>query len=170
MHTAGSDEVDADGNVVLVTLCDQCGRSEDSDVYPNRNLWKQRAIAYPSPAGCGNAPITGHGLDSNGQKLTAPLGKILRIDVNGSNSANGQYGIPHNNPFVSTPGAVKEIYAFGFRNSYRFSFDSRTGDLYVGDVGQNDIEEVNIVVRGGNYGWAIKEGTLFFNHNGNLEG
>jgi len=116
-----------------------------------------------------NAPIVGHGT-GNGQKLTVPLGKIHRIDVNGSNSANGQYGIPRDNPFVNTPNAVKEIYAYGFRNPFRFSFDSKNGDLYVGDVGQNDIEEVNIVVRGGNYGWAIKEGTLFFNHNDNLEG
>ncbi len=116
------------------------------------------------------APIVGHGLDGNGQKLTVPLGKIHRIDVNGTNSANGQYGIPHNNPFVGTPGAVKEIFAFGFRNPFRFSFDSRNGDLYVGDVGQNDIEEVNIVVRSGNYGWRIKEGTLFFNPNDNAEG
>jgi glucose/arabinose dehydrogenase len=86
------------------------------------------------------APIVGHGLDGNGQKLTVPLGKIHRIDVDGTDSANGRYGIPRNNPFVSTPGAVKEIYAFGFRNPYRFSFD-RNGDLYVGDVGQNDLEE-----------------------------
>ena len=116
-----------------------------------------------------NFPIVGHGT-GNGQKLTVPLGKIHRIDVNGSNSANGQYGIPRDNPFVNTPNALKEIYAYGFRNPFRFSFDSRSGDLYVGDVGQNDIEEVNIVVRGGNYGWAIKEGTLFFNHNGDLDG
>jgi glucose/arabinose dehydrogenase len=119
--------------------------------------------------GGAQAPIVGHG-DGNGQKLTNPLGKIHRIDVNGNNSGNGQYGIPSNNPFVSTPGALKEIFAFGFRNPFRFSFDSRNGDLYVGDVGQNDIEEVNIVTRGGNYGWAHKEGTLFFNHNDDLEG
>jgi Glucose / Sorbosone dehydrogenase len=64
------------------------------------------------------------------------------------------------------PGAVKEIYAFGFRNPFRFSFDRGTGALYLGDVGQNDIEEVDIVVKGGNYGWATKEGTLFFFNNG----
>jgi glucose/arabinose dehydrogenase len=64
------------------------------------------------------------------------------------------------------PGAVKEIYAFGFRNPFRFSFDRSTGALYLGDVGQNDIEEVNIVVKGGNCGWATKEGTLFFFNNG----
>ncbi len=117
--------------------------------------------------GCPNAPIVGHGLDGNGQKLTNPLGKIHRIDVNGSNSANGRYGIPADNPFVSVPGAIKEIYARGFRNPWRFSFDMATGALYVGDVGQNDLEEVNLVVKGGNYGWRIKEGTKSFNPNGN---
>ncbi len=113
-----------------------------------------------------NEPIFGHGLDGNGQKLSVPLGKILRIDVNGSNSSNKQYGIPNDNPFVGKAGVLPEIYAYGFRNPYRFSFDKRNGKLYVGDVGQNDIEEVNVVVKGGNYGWRIKEGTLFFNHNG----
>ncbi len=102
----------------------------------------------------------------NAQVLTNPLGKIHRIDVDGSNSANGQYGIPADNPFVGTTGAVREIFAFGFRNPYRFSFDSVTGDLFVGDAGQNDIEEVDLVVKGGNHGWATKEGTLFFFNNG----
>ena len=102
----------------------------------------------------------------NAQVLTNPLGKIHRIDVDGSNSANGQYGIPADNPFVGTAGAVREIFAFGFRNPYRFSFDSATGDLFVGDAGQNDIEEVDLVVKGGNHGWATKEGTLFFFNNG----
>jgi len=60
--------------------------------------------------------------------------------------------------------AIAEIYAFGFRNPYRFSFDR--GDLYVGDVGQNDIEEVDIVAKGGNYGWSCKEGTKWFHSNG----
>ena len=116
------------------------------------------------------APMVGHQGDGNAQKLNTPLGKILRIDVNGNNSANGEYGIPGDNPFVNMPGAVHEIFAFGFRNPYRFSFDSATGNLYVGDVGQNDIEEVDVVVRGGNYGWNAKEGTLFFHVNGNDEG
>lgn len=119
---------------------------------------------------CGNAPIVGHQGDGNAQKLNTPLGKILRIDVNGRNSGNGQYGVPADNPFVRTAGALPEIWAYGFRNPFRISFDRRTGDLYVGDVGQNDIEEVDIVVRGGNYGWNLKEGTLFFHINGNLEG
>ncbi len=112
------------------------------------------------------APMVGHQGTGNGQKLNTPLGKILRIDVNGNNSANGQYGIPGDNPFVSTPGAVQEIWAFGFRNPYRFSFDTATGKLYAGNVGQNDIEEVELVVKGGNHGWNVKEGTLFFDPGG----
>jgi glucose/arabinose dehydrogenase len=113
--------------------------------------------------------MVGHQGDGNAQKLNTPLGKILRIDVSGRNSANGQYGIPADNPFVGMPG-LDEIYAFGFRNPFRMSFDTATGDLYVGDVGQNDVEEVDRVVKGGNYGWNIKEGTLFFHINGNDEG
>lgn len=116
------------------------------------------------------APIIGHQGDGNAQKLNVPFGKILRIDVNGNNSGNGQYGIPADNPFVGDPGVVEEIFAFGFRNPFRFSFDSDSGRLFVGDVGQNDIEEVDVVVKGGNYGWNAKEGTLFFNVNGNEEG
>lgn len=116
------------------------------------------------------APIVGHQGNGNAQKLNAPLGKILRIDVNGNTSANGQYGIPADNPFVGAPGAVAEIFAFGFRNPWRFSFDTATGDLYVGNVGQNDIEEVERVVEGGNHGWNAKEGTLFFHINGNDPG
>jgi len=121
----------------------------------------------PNPECAFSTPIVGHQGNGNAQKLNVPLGKILRIDVNGSNSANSQYGIPSDNPFVGTPGALPEIWAYGFRNPYRFSFDSKKGDLYVGDVGQNDIEEVNLVVKGGNHGWNVKEGTLFFHINGN---
>lgn len=115
--------------------------------------------------------MVGHGLDGNGQKLSNPLGKILRIDVDGRDSANGQYSIPADNPFVgSGAGVVEEIFAFGFRNPYRFSFDSVRGDIYTGDVGQNDIEEVDVVVAGGNYGWRLKEGSFCFDPNGDEEG
>ncbi len=113
----------------------------------------------------------GHAEGGNGQSL-APgnvLGKILRIDPLGSNSANGRYGIPADNPFVGTA-APDEIYAYGLRNPYRFSFDHRTKELYVADVGQNNIEEVNIVTRGGNYGWPVKEGTWLFDNRGSLPG
>jgi hypothetical protein len=113
------------------------------------------------------APITGHQGDGNGQKLNVPLGKILRIDVNPPFTPGKQYRVPADNPFVGRPGALGEIWAYGFRNPFRFSFDSKSGELYAGDVGQNDIEEVDVVVRGGNYGWNFKEGTLFFHINGN---
>jgi glucose/arabinose dehydrogenase len=101
----------------------------------------------------------------NAQDPTKALGKILRIDVRGSNSANGKYGIPIDNPFVNAtaPGTVKEVYAYGLRNVFRFSFDKAgTHDLIAGDVGQNNVEEVDKITKGGNYGWHIKEGTLAF--------
>ena len=96
----------------------------------------------------------------NGQDTTVPFGKILRIDPNGTNSTNGKYGIPTDNPFASgAAGNLKEIYAYGMRNPYRFSFDSATGKLWVGDVGQGNREEVDTIVNGGNYGWPFREGT-----------
>lgn len=109
----------------------------------------------------------GHAAGGNGQDLSDGnvLGKILRIDPSGWNSANGEYGVPADNPFVDKQGA-DEIYAFGFRNPFRFSFDSKTGDLIAADVGQNDIEEVDVVVSGGNYGWPVKEGNFLFDMNG----
>ena len=98
----------------------------------------------------------------NGQSLTTLLGKILRIDVNVQSSGRS-YGIPNDNPyFGNTLGYREEIYAYGFRNPWRFSFDSATGALWVGDVGQNTLEEIDIVEKGKNYGWNIMEGTLCF--------
>jgi hypothetical protein len=106
----------------------------------------------------------------NGQSLEPGnlLGKILRIDPTGRDSANGSYGIPRDNPFLDA--GVDEIYAYGFRNPFRFSFDARTGALWVGDVGQNDLEEVDVVVKGGNHGWPIKEGTFLFDDGGDGPG
>ena len=103
----------------------------------------------------GHNPLTGNGQDPN-----IALGKILRIDVNGTNSANGKYGIPATNPFAVS-GGVKEIFALGLRNPYRFSFNG--SELLVGDVGQNRVEELNRVEIGKNYGWRQKEGTFKFN-------
>lgn len=109
----------------------------------------------------------GHAPGGNGQDLGEGnvLGKILRIDPLGAGSDNGRYGIPADNPFVDADGA-DEIFAYGFRNPFRISFDHRSGRLYVADVGQRDVEEINRVVAGGNYGWPIKEGTFLFNANG----
>jgi glucose/arabinose dehydrogenase len=110
-------------------------------------------------------PMFGHPGNGNGQSLETPLGKLLRIDPAGTNSANGRYGIPAGNPFASGP--VPEIYAYGLRNPFRFSFDASTGDLWLADVGQNDVEEVNRVTAAGlNFGWRAKEGTFAFDPGG----
>jgi len=89
----------------------------------------------------------------NGQNQNALLGKLLRIDVDGGSP----YGVPVDNPFVGISGA-DEIWAFGLRNPWRFSFDRANGRLFAGDVGQNSYEEVDIIARAGNYGWNIMEG------------
>lgn len=91
----------------------------------------------------------------NGQNLGTLLGSILRLDVS---SGDAGYSVPSDNPFVGQDGARGEIWAYGLRNPWRFSFDSATGDLWAGDVGQNTREEVDLVVKGGNYGWSIMEG------------
>jgi glucose/arabinose dehydrogenase len=117
--------------------------------------------------GAGNDLGPGHNPEiGNGQDKTTVLGKMLRIDVNGTDSANGAYGIPRDNPFAAG-GGVREIFALGLRNPWRFSFDGAT--LLVGDVGQNKLEWVHRVERGGNYGWRLKEGTFKFNTNGTIE-
>lgn len=98
----------------------------------------------------------------NGQDLATLLGAILRIDVTRAGDS-APYATPDDNPFVGQSGARGEIWAYGLRNPWRFSFDRRTGDLWTGDVGQNDLEEVNIIRRGGNYGWNVMEGSRCFN-------
>jgi glucose/arabinose dehydrogenase len=93
----------------------------------------------------------------NGQDLGTLLGKLLRLDVDGGHP----YAVPADNPFVDRPGARPEVWAYGLRNPWRFSFDRETGDLYIADVGQNQFEEVNAVRgagRGLNYGWNVMEG------------
>lgn len=107
----------------------------------------------------------------NAQNLSTPLGKMLRIDPldpaltpgsPDSVSANGEYRIPVANPFQGA-GQVPEIYAYGLRNPYRFAFDRVAGDLILADVGQGTVEEIDRIVLGGNYGWAVKEGDFLFN-------
>ncbi|MCP4258722.1 MAG: CHRD domain-containing protein [Planctomycetes bacterium] len=120
--------------------------------------------------GASNDVADGHGTTGNGQNLNTVLGSILRIDpldpVTTTSpdpvSVNGKYRVPTDNPFVGVDG-VDEIYAYGFRNVWRFSFDPLTDYLVAADVGQGQIEEIDIVHAGGNYGWNLKEGTFRFN-------
>ena len=120
--------------------------------------------------GSGNDP------NGNGQNLTTLLGSILRIDVD-HKSKDRNYAIPSDNPFIGKQvpagprGAMvparDEIYAYGLRNIWRMSFDSKTGTFWVADVGQNLWEEINIVTAGGNYGWNVREGKHWFRPDGN---
>ena len=93
----------------------------------------------------------------SGQDLSTWFGKILRLDVNAKEPGKA-YGIPADNPFLGRAGAKPEIYAYGFRNIWRMSFDAKTGDFWVADVGQDLWEEINLVEKGGNYGWSLREG------------
>lgn len=105
----------------------------------------------------------------HGQNAETLLGTILRIDVD--QQENGKsYGIPEDNPFAGNDeGYREEIYAYGLRNPWRFSFDSETGQMWTGDVGQNQYEEINIVENGGNYGWNITEGFHCFEPENNCD-
>jgi glucose/arabinose dehydrogenase len=97
----------------------------------------------------------------SGQDLSTLMGSLLRIDVN-TKQAGKSYGIPADNPFVQRQGAQPEIYAYGFRNIWRLAVDRRTGLMWAADVGQDLWEEVNIVQRGGNYGWSVREASFAF--------
>ena len=128
--------------------------------------------------GAGDDQGPGHSPQGNGQDPGNPLGAILRIDPDGADSVNGQYGIPAENPFFPggpgpfggpegcLDGLCDEIFAYGFRNPFRSSFDPATGDLYAADVGQGSVEEIDLVVGGGNYGWPLKEGAFCLDANG----
>lgn len=121
----------------------------------------------------------GHSPQGNGQDRSNVLGKILRINPGGRTSPNGQYSIPSDNPFISSTtggqagcadGICDEIFAYGLRNPFRFSFDAANGELYAADVGQNDIEEVDVIRTGNNMGWPLREGRFCFNPNGDDPG
>ena len=95
-------------------------------------------------------------------RLDSLLGTVVRIDPMGTNAANGAYGIPADNPYASDgdPATLDEIYAWGFRNPHRFAFDDVTGKVIIGEIGQDNIEELNLLVPGADYGWFLREGTF----------
>lgn len=103
--------------------------------------------------GSGNDP---HG---NGQNLSTLLGKILRIDIDRA-EGDKAYGVPPDNPFVKRKRAAPEVWAYGLRNPWRFAFDPVSGWLFAGDVGQGAREEIDLIRKGGNYGWNVMEGTI----------
>lgn len=144
---------DEDSERVLLQIDQPQGNHNAGDIHfgPDGYLY----IALGDGGGA-NDTAFGHtpGL-GNGQDATNLLGSLLRIDVDGADP----YAIPDDNPFIGTI-ARDEIFAYGLRNPYRFTFDG--DDLYVADVGQNLFEEVNLVEAGGNYGWNIREGTRCF--------
>ena len=129
---------------------------------------------YISLGDGGNANDVGDGHNptkGNGQDKRTVLGKVLRIDpvdpalTAGSPdpvSRNGKYRIPRTNPFVGQPKSVAEIYVLGLRNPFKFSFDATLDQMIIGDVGQNNVEEVDLGVSGKNYGWNRKEGSFLF--------
>ncbi|XP_025783631.1 HHIP-like protein 2 [Puma concolor] len=116
----------------------------------------------------------------NAQNKSSLLGKVLRIDVNGAGSDGRRYRVPRDNPFVAEPGAHPAVYAYGIRNMWRCAVDRGDpitrwgrGRMFCGDVGQNRFEEVDLIVKGGNYGWRAKEGFECYDrklcHNASLD-
>jgi len=170
------------GAIATVVVEKQAAPDFRSDsAQPSRRLWKVVSATQDHSGGCiafgpdGFLYIamgdTGPQQDpqGHGQDLTTHLGKILRIDVDHTD-AGLPYAIPSDNPFRGRTDARPEIWALGFREPWRFSFDPLTGDLWVGDVGQDRVEEVAIVRRGENHGWNVYEGFEPFSNRYRKEG
>jgi len=136
---------------------------------PERELLKIRSVTQDHNGGCiafGPDGFLYFGMgdtgpqrdpQGHGQDMNTLLGKLIRVDVDRTEGGR-PYGIPASNPFVNLPEARPEIWACGFREPWRFSFDPLTGDLWVGDVGQDQFEEVTMVRAGENHGWNVYEG------------
>jgi len=161
----GSDVADASSAQVLLTITQPQANHNGGMVTfgPDRYLY-----IGMGDGGAGGDEGAGHAPQGNGQSVTTLLAKVLRIEV----GATGGYAIPPTNPNISA-NARREIWAYGLRNPWRFSFDRATGALYIADVGQGDWEEVDVRppgdMGGENYGWPVYEGTHTF-RGGTLKG
>jgi putative heme-binding domain-containing protein len=163
-------QVFEDGKIatVLVEKMASADRLTDSGK-PSRRLLKIVSVTQDHSGGCIEFGPDGYlylGMgdtgpqqdpEGHGQDMQTLLGKIIRIDVDNATD-EGPYSIPKDNPFINISGARPEIWASGFREPWRFTFDRETGDLWVGDVGQDRVEEAAIVRRGENHGWNVYEG------------
>src|SRR5688572_27428098 len=154
------DRADPDSAVDLLRMDDRFGNHNGGALTfgPDGNLY----IATGDGGGGGDP------LDS-GRKLSTLLAKVLRIDVDVEAGADPPYGIPEDNPFLDLRGARHEIWLTGLRNPWRFRFDRATGDLWIGDVGQNALEEIDVAragVGGLDFGWNVMEGSSCFRDGG----
>lgn len=154
--SANPDIADNSSELILLTY---------SQPYPNHNGGDMHFGAdgylYISSGDGGNFGDP----DDNSQNLENLLGKLLRIDVNNTSGGNN-YAIPPSNPFISNPAAAHEIWAYGLRNPWKFSFDSLNDNLWIADVGQENIEEINMIsssTSGTNFGWRCYEGSTVYN-------
>ncbi len=117
--------------------------------------------------GIGEGGAVGAGFPWIAHSLDKIWGTIIRINPAGRNSRNGKYGIPASNPFVKKNGAVKEIYAYGFRNPHRINW-STTGLMFASNIGQGNMECSDVVLPGHDYGWPLREGTVAIHPDGEL--
>jgi glucose/arabinose dehydrogenase len=152
VSAANADRADVNSEQVLLTYSQPYSNHNGGQISFGSDGFLYIAVG---DGGSGGDP------QDNGQNRSTLLGTILRIDVNKQENGN-QYGIPPDNPFVNSGNFRPEIFAYGLRNPWRFSFDTETKQLWTGDVGQNAYEEIDIIEKGGNYGWNTMEGKHCF--------
>ncbi len=159
VSSASSNIVDASTEQILLTIAQPAGNHNGGDMAFGTDGF----LYISSGDGGGSGDPT-----DKGQDLSSLLGKILRIDVDNASGGNN-YGIPTDNPFISNSAARDEIWAYGVRNPWKFSFDRQTNDIWIADVGQGGFEEINrmpATTAGLNYGWRCYEGNNPFNTGG----